>query len=203
MARQMQKFLTFPMIQTFCYTKLLAANPPWWYQSIIFTRKILLCCQTILLVHCNGTRINQINQKLNICPILIRLHIQTRFPSNRQLPGFIPSRSLSTTSLLYKIIRYHCLLFHTFFETSKGPSCGNLYFCLKFLCIITTFFHSYLLHFSIKTSINIVWVLNSFEGRNFKRYCSQWKLQWLRNPKFEYSCDSGWDSKSFVFKTTD
>ena len=150
--QHMQNFLIFPKTQTFRSTKLLIAFPPSVYQPTIFTPKILLDCQTMHLVPCNGNRMGQTGHKLNFR--LIRLHIQTQFPSNQQLPGLLLPRSLSTNSLLYKMIEYQYLLYHTFFDTSKGPSWQAIRLCLMFLGIRTNFLHSYRLHFFIKTSID-------------------------------------------------
>ena len=50
-------------------------------------------------------------------------------------------------------------------------------------------------------SIDKCQTLNSIQMRNIFCYCSQWKLDWPRFPKFAYTCGSSWDSNSCLEKS--
>ena len=157
--QQVQKFSIFHENLTFCsLRKLLAAFVHQGINRRFFTRKKLLDRQTMHWVLCNRNLMGQTSQKMNIC--LNRLVIQTRFPSKQQLSEFLPWRSQSAISFLY-MIQYPSPFFHPFIDNLIGLNCQKFcsqmfcnvwcFFVLKLYCI---FFHSYHLHFFIKTSID-------------------------------------------------
>ena len=109
------------------------------------------------LFPCKGNLMGKTKQKSNTG--LIRLDNQTLFPS-KQLSQFLAWRCQPTIVVLYKMMRFPCLLFLPLLENLITWVCQKMCICIMLLCIRTNFFQSCRLHFFIKRSFKFWTVLN-------------------------------------------
>ena len=101
------------------------------------TRKKICNTQRMHLVPQNRNLWGQTSQTLN--RFLNRPDIETRFPSKRQLLGFLLSKFQSTVSIVYKMIRYPCF-FHVFFQHLLGLKVPKFCICFLLPCLRNNLF---------------------------------------------------------------
>ena len=176
-----------PHYHSFCSLKLLAAFHLWRYQSKFSTRKNLLDCRTEHLVPCNENLTVHTVQKLD--KGMIRLDNRTQFLS-KQLTEILPSGSQSITLFFCEMI------FHAFFpffvqnfaRPELPEDLHNQFFPELKAAFLQQYAHGQL------------YILSCFEMRNFRLYCWQRKLDWLKFLELAYTYGISWDSNSSVSK---